>query len=103
MERIDSLKGDWVLYTNGSANAGINKGGSAVVVTRGSADEPVDTDFIMEKGDALTCSCEEEEQALLNAAKWIQQNGDPDQTVVIATDSQSLCSALQTGAQTWEA
>ena len=95
MERIDSLNGDWVLYTDGSADAGISMGGSAVVVTRGSADEPVETDFIMEKGAALTCSCEEEEQALLNAAKWIQQNGDPDQTVVIATDSQSLCSALQ--------
>ena len=95
MERIDSLNGDWVLYTDGSADAGISKGGSAVVVTRGRADEPVETDSIMEKGAALTCSCEEEEQALLNAAKWIQQNGDPEQTVVIATDSQSLCTALQ--------
>ena len=94
MERIDSFNGDWVLYTDGSADAGISKGGSAVVVTHGRADNPVETDFIMEKGAALTCSCEEEEQALLNAAKWIQQNGEPDQTVVIATDSQSLCSAL---------
>ena len=41
MERIDSLKGNWVMYTDGSADAGISKGGSAVVVTRGSADEPV--------------------------------------------------------------
>ena len=55
----------------------------------------METDSIMEKGAALTCLCEEEEKALLNAAKWIQQNGYPDQTVVIATDSQSLCSALQ--------
>jgi len=69
MERIDSLNGDWALYTDGSADTGISMGGSAVVVTRGSADVPVETDFIMEKGDALTCSCEEDEQALLNAAK----------------------------------
>ena len=95
MERIDSLNGNWVIYTDGSADAGISKGGAAVVVTYGEAAAPVETDVIMEKGAALTCSCEEEEQAMLNAAKWIQQNGHLDQTIVIATDSQSLCSALQ--------
>ena len=95
IERIDSLNGNWVIYTDGSADAGISKGGSAVVVTYGEAAAPVETDAIMEKGAALTCSCEEEEQAMLNAAKWIQQNGHLDQTIVIATDSQSLCSALQ--------
>ena len=95
MERIDSLNGDWVLYTDGSADAGISKGGSAVVVTRGSAAEPVELENIMKKGAALTCSCEEEEQAMWSAAKWIQQNGQPGETEVIATDSQSLCSALE--------
>ena len=95
MERIDSLNGDWVLYTDGSADAGISKGGSAVVVTQGRAAEPVELENIMERGAALTCSCEEEEQAMWSAVKWIQRNGQPGETVVIATDSQSLCSALE--------
>ena len=95
MERIDDLNGDWVLYTDGSADAGIRRGGSAVVVTRGRAAEPEESDVIKDKGAALTCSCEEEEQALRSAAKWIQLNGHADQTIVIATDSQSICSALR--------
>jgi ribonuclease HI len=95
MAQIDSLNGDWIIYTDGSAEAGTEKGGSAVVVTSGEAADPVEWESICEKGAALTCSYEEEQQAMLNAAKWIQQNSQLQDTAVIATDSQSLCSALQ--------
>ena len=40
---------------------------------------------------------------LLNAAKWIQQNGDPDQTVVIATEPNPFAAHCRAGARTWEA
>jgi len=95
MARIDSLNGNRVIYTDGSADAGICKGGSAAVITFGDSANPIEMDSIMERGAALTCSFEEELQAMLNAAKWLQEHGLPEQTVVIATDSQSLCSALQ--------
>ena len=71
-----------MLYMDGSADAGISKGGSAVVATCGSADEPVETDFIKKKGAALTCLCEEGQQPLLNAAKWMQHNSHREQTIL---------------------
>ena len=94
ISRLNELGGDWIIYTDGSADAGITKGGSAAVVTRGSAEDPEVVKSILRKGADLTCSCEEETEAMKDAVDWINENSSAGQKIVIATDSQSLCSAL---------
>ena len=43
-----------------------------------------------------SCSCEEEAEAAKRAVRWIceESDADADTTVVIATDSQSMCKVL---------
>ena len=95
IERLEALDGEWTIYTDGSADAGFKDGGSAAVVTRGGPLAPITEHVIMKKGAARTSSYEEEDQAMRDAIAWVRENGHPDQRIVIATDSQSLCSALQ--------
>ena len=53
------------------------------------------TDVIMRKGAVFTSSFEEESQAMLAAANWIQENCDHRSRALILTDCQSVCRALQ--------
>ena len=99
IRRLDDLGADVVIYTDGSADAGFRRGGSAAIVTRGSAEEPVVSETIMRKGAALTSSYEEELQAMEDALSWSVENGEVGQRIVVATDSQSLCSALRFGGE----
>ena len=94
IERLEQLCGERTIYTDGSADAGFKDGGSAAVVTRGGPSNPITEHVIMKKGAARTSSYEEEDQAMKDAITWISENGQPDERIVIATDSQSLCSAL---------
>ena len=94
IKRIDELRGDIVIYTDGSADAGCARGGSAAVVTMGDAAYPEKIDVIRRKGAAHTSSYEEECQAMGDALTWTAENCDHECRVVICTDSQSLCKAL---------
>ena len=93
LARINDLKADIVIYTDGSADGGCRRGGSAAVITSGSAEEPVKKEVIRTRGAAHTSSCEEEYQALRDAASW-SINQQP-MRILICTDSQSNCQALQ--------
>ena len=93
--RLDELGGVWTIYTDGSADAGTNNGGSAAVITQGSALNPIVETAIKRRGAILTSSFEEEMQAMHDAVSWMKEHGLRDQRIVVATDSQSLCSALQ--------
>ena len=68
-------------------------------MTRGSAEKPVVMGTMRRKGAALTSSYEEEVQAMEDAVSWIVENGEDGQRIVVATDSQSLCSALRFGGE----
>jgi ribonuclease HI len=98
--QLDSFNADFTIYTDGSATAGCEKGGAAAVVTRGPAENPVMLKEVKSKGAAFTSSYEEELSAAMMAVEWITE-ADVDDfcKIVIATDSQSLCSALS-GAST---
>jgi len=92
LARINDLKADIVIYTDGSADGGCRRGGSAAVITSGCAEEPVMKEVIRTKGAPHTSSCEEEYQALMDAASWsIEQE---PMRILICTDSQSNCQAL---------
>ena len=93
LARINDLNADIVIYTDGSADAGCRRGGSAAVITTGSAEEPVKMEVIRTKGAPHTSSCEEEYQALMDAANW-SSDQDP-MRILICTDSQSNCQALR--------
>ena len=90
--RINDLKADVVIYTDGSADAGCRRGGSAAVITTGRAEDPVKIDVIRKRGAAHTSSCEEEYQALTDAVGWAMEQ-EPTR-ILICTDSQSNCQAL---------
>ena len=94
--QLDSHNADLVIYTDGSADGGARDGGAGVVITRGMAARPTVLKTIQVKGAARTCSCEEEVEAAKRAVRWIceESDADADTTVVIATDSQSMCKAL---------
>ena len=90
--RINELRPDITIYTDGSADGGCRQGGSAAVITSGDAEDPVKLHVIRTKGAAYTTSCEEECQALKDAIDWAAiQNPD---RILICTDSQSNCHAL---------
>ena len=42
-----------------------------------------------------TCSYEQEVEAVKMASTWIRENCQKEETIMICTDSQSLCMALQ--------
>ena len=87
--RINELNADIVIYTDGSASAGCKMGGAAAVITCG--DYVGET--IMKRGREITCSYEEEKEALELALDWKDEN-NIDDPILVATDSQSLCQAL---------
>lgn len=93
--RLSEIDADVTIYTDGSADAGFTRGGAAVVVTRGDPREPRIEHVIRSKGAPYTSSYEEEKQAMTDAAQWIQANVAQEESVAIATDSQSLCMALE--------
>ena len=95
IRRIREVAAYVTVYTDGSASEGIFEGGSGVVVTRGDAEAPEVIHTIRRKGARFTCSYEEELDGMLTAAIWISLNCPKDASVMICTDSQSLCMALE--------
>ena len=93
--RISSLAPDHVIYTDGSASAGTSQGGAGVIIADNNPLNPTIHETITIRGAKLTCSYEEEHQAMLTACKWIGANCTHEQTVLIMTDSKSLCDALE--------
>jgi ribonuclease HI len=92
--RIRELNSDLTIYTDGSATAGTRRGGAGVVVTQGDPESPICIETIMEKGAPHTSSYEEEHSAMKSALKWIGEKGNEFTSILICTDSQSLCKAL---------
>jgi len=87
---------DITIYTDGSATAGLTNGGAAAVITRGDPATPHVIHTIEKRGRALTSSYEEEAHAMKVALEWIRRHvTDPATSVLICTDSQSLCTALE--------
>ena len=91
---ILALEADLVLYSDGSASNGTDKGGAGVVVTYGNAESPIVIDTLMKRGSILTSSYNEEHTAMHLALDWIDDNCLPEEVIAIVTDSKSLCDAL---------
>ena len=83
-----------VIFTDGSASGGTLNGGSAAIITTGDLEYPETTTRILKRGALFTSSFEEELQAMENAISWCIEHQAPQECVLIATDSQSLCQAL---------
>ena len=94
LSRARTLNSAYNIYTDGSAKAGTSNGGAAAVVTSGDPESPTVVATLLQKGALLTCSYEEELQAMQMAADWLVSLGT-DQSATIFTDSQSLCMALK--------
>ena len=81
--------------TDGSASVGISKGGSGVVIANNDYSNPRIHETITTRGAEITSSYEEECHAMLTACEWIKANGTKEQTILIMTDSKSICDALE--------
>ena len=94
VKQIRSLNPTITIYTDGSASAGTTNGGAGVVYTTGDPTAPDITSKSTKKGSKHTSSFGEELTAMEEASDYILQNCNVNDVVVIATDSQSLCSSL---------
>ena len=74
---------------------GSTDGGAAAVVTTDDPTTPTTIKTIMQRGRAHTSSYEEEVAAATMAVQWIRDNCSAEDSVLICTDSQYLCSALK--------
>ena len=92
--RIKEFNADVTIYTDGSATAGTHHGGAGAVITVGDPESPRCIDEIKQKGAPYTSSYEEEHFAMRSALEWIVEHGEDYSSVLICTDSQSLCKAL---------
>ena len=89
---IDRISCDYVVYTDGSAQGGVNDGGSAAVVTEGKACNPQILAIKRKKGPVRTSSFEAEVSALDLALDWLEE--EPRGATLICTDSMSLLKSL---------
>ena len=94
ISHIDNFSADYIIYTDGSVTAGSTDGGFAVVVTQGPAQCPVKIATIRKRGRHFTSSFNEELAALTDALQWVIDEHLSDTTILICTDSKSLCDAL---------
>ena len=92
---IRSIDAEIVIYTDGSAMGGTRWGGAGVVITKDDPEDLTLIETITKRGALYTCSYEEEVEAMRIATKWIKENCEPETKILICTDSQSLCMALQ--------
>ena len=92
---IASYQADHTIYTDGSASRGTRNGGAAAVVIRGSPIQPEVVTTIQTKGRILTSSYEEEAADMESALSWTSTNANyPSISILVCTDSKSLCEAL---------
>ena len=56
MRVINEMEAEMVIYTDGSAEAGCRKGGSAVIVTSGPGEQPIVDSTISTRGASYTNS-----------------------------------------------
>ena len=94
IQRIREVNADLTIYTDGSASGETKMGGASMVVTKGDAESPQPIDKVMVKGALFTCSYEEEVQAMPEATAWIRTNCTGEESILICSDSHSLCMAL---------
>lgn len=90
-KRIDELKSDLVIYTDGSCTGGVSDGGAAAIITRGPFEAPITIHALEKKGHKFTCSYEEEKRAMILGLEWLTE---PPEIVTFATDSLSLLQAI---------
>ena len=91
---IDNFGANYIIYTDGSAIALSIDGGFALVVPQGPAQRPVTIDTIRKHGRHFTSSFHVELAALTHALQWVIDQHLSDTTILICTDSKSLCDAL---------
>ena len=91
---IDNFGADYIIYTNGSATVGSTDGGFAVVVTQVPAQRPVTIDTIRKRGHHFTSSFNEELATLTHALQCVIDQHLSNTTILICTDSKSLCDTL---------
>ncbi len=84
VRKLDSYDINTNIYTDGSCDAGVSDGVSAVIVTTGTAINPAEIEMILRKGGRgmFTCSYNEEERSstMIEALKWMQINHKYDDT-----------------------
>ena len=95
IRRIKEVESPVVIYTDGSLHRGTIWGGAAAVITTGDPESMEVIATLEARGADFTCSYEDEVEAMKMAAQWIKENSKGQEPIMVCTDSQSLCIALQ--------
>ena len=93
-ERLSDFGQHVTIYTDGSCTDGLRLGGAAAVITTGSAYDPICSDISSSRGNAITCSYEEEKRAMSLALNWLAEHRSSISRAAILTDSLSLIQAM---------
>ena len=101
-DTIDTIRSlgqfDYMVFTDGSAEGGVYRGGSAAVIVTGTVDSFRVVDVRRERGAVYTSSFVEEVAALRLAVEWLVDHlGDQVGRYLVASDSQSVLSAVCNG------
>ena len=94
IRRIRELQSVYTIYSDGSADGGSTDGGAAAVVTTGDPLTPTTIKTIVQRVRAHTSSYKKEVEATTMTVQWIRDDYSAEDSVLICTDSQSLCSPL---------
>ena len=87
---------DHIICTDGSAEGGVRRGGSAAVVFSGSVDHLVEEAVQRKRGSEYTSSFEAEVGALVLGLEWLHSNCQSGRFLV-CSDSRSALAALDSG------
>ena len=85
---------DFIIFTDGSAEGGVQCGGGAAVICEGSIDDLVVIDTLRARGAAVCSSFDSEVCALGLAVGWLLDKGLANQRCLICSDSQAALAAL---------
>ena len=92
--RLRKFSSNFLIYSDGSAEEGVNNGGAGVVLTTGDPEASQIIATLMRRGSVLPAPMKKEATTMSIALDWIQEHCAATAVFVIATDSQSLCQAL---------
>ena len=99
-DTVDSIRSlgqfDLIICTDGSAEDGVHRGGSAAVVFRGPVDQLEEVAVERRRGAALTSSFETEVGALVLGLEWLTQNCQSGR-FLLCSDSRAALAALEGG------
>ena len=92
---------DLIIFTDGSVEEGVGRGGAGMVVTRGDPAQPEKVEARRGGAGTVASSFQAEVRALRMAMEWLEEHEGEWTSVGVATDSQAALRALKGAGSGW--